>query len=232
MMKMHIESKTPVSKRRTRRQRGYEILEFGIMAIFLIPTFLWVFINGMNLIRFIQCSEICRDIGILYSQGVDFSTYTAQNVASTLAQGYGLSIGTSYTGNENNNDTNGGNAWVILSEVMYVGTSACSALPSTTTCTNSGKYVYLMHLDFGNKNLTINGNTLQSAIGNPSSATINLEGYVQNYLTDVNAVATYAGNFITLADGQTAYVSEAFFASPTLDFSAYPGGGITSRTFF
>jgi hypothetical protein len=229
---MAMESKIPVARQRSRRQRGYEIIEFGIMAIFLIPTFLWVFINGMNLIRFIQCNQICRDIGVLYMEGVDFSTYAAQEVASTLAQGYGLSIGSSYSGNTYDNDSNSGNAWIILSEVMYVGTSACSALPTGTTCTNSGKYVYIMRVDFGNKNLTINGNTMQSAIGNPSSATINAEGYVQNYLTDVNAVATYAGNYITLSDTQVAYVSEAFFSSPTLDFSAYPGGGITARTFF
>jgi len=228
-----ITARTPVSPRRYRRQRGNEILEFGLMAVFLVPTFIWVFINGMNLIRLIQCTQICRDIGNLYMQGVDFSTYQAQNVASTLAQGYGLSVGTSFTGNEASNDGNSsGNAWIILSEVMYVGSSACSALPVNTSCTNSGKYVYIMHLDFGNKNVTINGNTLQSQIGNPSGATINAEGYVQNYLTDINAVAANAGSYITLGDTQVAYVSEAFFASPTLDFSAYSGGGITARTFF
>ena len=230
MKKMTIESPIPVSRRR--RRGGYEILEFALLAVFLIPTFLWVFINGMNLIRFIQCNQICRDIGNLYMQGVDFSTYAAQNVAATLAQGYGLTIGSSFTGNNRDNDSNSGNVWIILSEVMYVGTSACSALPSGTSCTNSGKYVYLMRVDFGNKALTINGNSLQSAIGNPSGATFNVNGYVQNYLTDTNAVATYAGNYITLGDTQVAYVSEAFFASPTLDFSAMPGGGIAARTFF
>lgn len=225
-------TKFPISRRR-RGQRGYEIMEFALMAVFLVPTFLWIFINGMNLIRFIQCNQICRDIGNLYIHGVDFSTYQAQNVASTLAQGYGLNIGSSFTGNERNNDSNSsGNAWIILSEIMYVGSSACSALPSGTTCTNSGKYVYLMRVDFGNSGITINGNTVQSAIGNPSSATFNVNGYVQNYLTDANAVATYASNYITLGDTQVAYVSEAFFASPTLNFAAFPGGGIAARTFF
>jgi hypothetical protein len=187
--------KIPISPRRLRHQRGNEIIEFALIASFLVPTFMWVFINGMNLIRLIQCTQICRDIGNLYMQGLDFSTYQAQNVAATLAQGYGLNIGSSFSGNEYNNDSNSsGNAWIILSEVMYVGTSACSALPTNTTCTNSGRYVYVMRLDFGNKNLTINGNTVQSSIGTPSGATINSEGYVQNYLTDQNAVATNAGS--------------------------------------
>lgn len=213
-------------------QRGYEILEFGLMAIILVPALLWVFINGMNMIRLIQCNQICRDIGNLYIHGVDYTTFQAQQVAETLSQGYGLQIGSSYTGNNAANDGNGGNAWVILSEVMYVGSSACSALPANTTCTNSGKYVYLMRIDFGNKALQINGNSLASAIGTPSSASINAEGYVQNYLTDSNAVATNAASYITLGDTQVAYVSETFFASPTLSFSAYPAGGITSRVFF
>ena len=221
-----------VISRKRSGQRGYEILEFGLMAILLVPAFLWTFINGMNLIRMIQCNQICRDIGNLYIHGVDYTTYQAQRVAATLAQTYGLQIGSSYTGNNPTNDANGGNGWVILSEIMYVGTSACSALPSGTTCTNSGKYVYVMRLDFGNKSLQINGSSLASVIGTPSSATINSEGYVSNYLTDANAVATNAGSYITLTDTEVAYVAETFFASPTLDFSAYPGGGITSRVFF
>lgn len=220
-----------VSERRA-RQRGYEIIEFGLIAVLLVPAFLWMFINGMNLIRMIQCNQICRDIGNLFMEGVDFSTYQSQQLAATLAAGYGLQIGSSFSGNDRNNDGNSGNGWIILSEVMYVGPSACSALPSGTTCTNSGKYVYLLRVDFGNSALTINGSSLQSAIGNPSAATFNSQGYVQNYLTDSNAVAANAGNYITLGDTQVAYISETFFASPTLDFSAYPGGGITSRTFF
>jgi hypothetical protein len=218
--------------RNTSRQRGYEILEFALMAALLVPAFLWVFINGMNMIRLIQCNQICRDVGNLYMQGVDFTTYQAQSLAQVLSQGYGLQIGSSYTGNNAANDSNGGNGWIILSEVMYVGSSACSALPSNVTCTNSGKYVYIMRLDFGNKALQINGNSVASAIGTPSSATINAEGYVSNYLTDANAVATNASSFITLTDTEVAYVAETFFASPTLTFSAYPGGGITSRVFF
>jgi hypothetical protein len=221
----------PISRNRS-RQRGYEILEFALMAALLVPTFLWVFINGMNMIRLIQCNQICRDIGNLYMQGVDFTTYQAQTLAQVLSQGYGLQIGSSYTGNNPANDSNGGNGLIILSEVMYVGSSACSALPTGTTCTNSGKYVYIMRQDFGNKSLQINGTSVASVIGTPSSATINTEGYVSNYLTDANAVATNTGSYITLTDTEVAYVAETFFASPTLTFSAYPGGGITSRVFF
>ena len=70
--------KVPKARGRS-RQRGYEILEFALMAALLVPAFLWTFINGMNMIRLIQCNQICRDIGNLYMQGVDFTTYQAQS---------------------------------------------------------------------------------------------------------------------------------------------------------
>lgn len=216
------------------RQRGSEIIEFALLAAFMVPLFLYVFIDGMNLLRMIQCTAINRDIGSLYIHGVDYSTYQAQTVAATLAASYGLQVGSSFTGNDATNDTNSGNGYVVLSEVMYVGATSCSALPAHTSCTNQNQYVYVQRLDFGNKNVQFNGATVQSAIGNPSGATINSSGYVQNNLTDPNAVATNFAPFMTttLADGQTAYVVETFFADPSLDLSALPAGGVYGRTFF
>ena len=53
----------------------------------------------------------------------------------------------SFTGNDATNDGNGGNGYVVLSEVMYVGATSCSALPTGTTCTNKNEYVYVQRLD-------------------------------------------------------------------------------------
>jgi hypothetical protein len=144
--------------------------------------------------------------------------------------GGGFSAGVTHM---STNDGNTGNGWVVLSQVMFIGAGSCSALPVGTACTNQNKYVYIQRIDFGNKALQFNGNTVASAIGSPS-ATINASGLVQNYLTDPNAVATNFGNFVQtpLSDGQVMYVSETFFASPDLGISAYPAGGVYSRTFF
>src|SRR5665213_2696871 len=113
-------SNIPVSNTRRRRQRGNEMIEFALVLALLGPLFLWMFVNSMNLLRMIQTNAICRDVGILYIQGMDFSTYQAQRVAQTLAQGYDLEIGSSFTGSNSTNDANSGNGWVVLSEVMYV----------------------------------------------------------------------------------------------------------------
>jgi hypothetical protein len=229
-------SRIPVASRRANRQRGNEILEFALYAAFMVPLFLWVFVTGMNLLRMIQCTQICRDIGNLYIHGVDFSTYPAEQIAQRLAQGYGLNVGAGFSGgvtNMYNNDGNGGNGWVVLSEVMYVGAATCASLPVGTACTNQNKYVYLQRIDFGSSSVQFNGSTVASAVGTPT-ATINSSGLVQNYLTDAGAVAPNFGNFVQtqLADGQWMYVAETFFASPDLGVSAYPAGGVYTRTFF
>ena len=229
-------SRVPVARHRLHRQRGNEIIEFALYAMFIVPLFLWVFVTGMNLLRMIQTTQICRDIGNLYIHGVDYTTFAAQQTAQRLAQGYGLNVGSGFTGgvtNMYNNDNNGGNGWVVLSEVMYVGAATCATLPTGTTCTNQNKYVYLQRIDFGNSGVQFNGNTVASAVGTPT-ATINAYGIVQNYLTDAGAVAPNFGNFLQtqLADGQWIYVAETFFASPDLGISAYPAGGVYSRTFF
>jgi hypothetical protein len=234
-MKSDLVTPSPISftNRRRKRQGGNEIIEFAVIAVFLVPLFLWVFVNGMNLLRIIQCNQICRDIGSLYIHGVDYSTYQAQQVAARLANGFGLQVGSSFTGNVANNDGNSGTGYVVLSEVMYVGSNTCASLPSGTACTNQNQYVFLERIDFGNKSVQFNGNTVSSALGNPT-ASLSTAGIVQNFLTDSGAVASNFASFMQtqLADGQVIYVAETFFSSSQLGFSAYPAGGLYTRTFF
>jgi hypothetical protein len=220
--------------RRGRRERGNEIIEFAVLAAFLVPLLIWVMVNGMNLIRMIQCTQICRDIGNQYVHGLDFSTSAAQQLAANLAAGYTLTVSAfagDTSGNEAANTGNSGNGLVVLSQIMYVGAATCATLPSGTGCTNEYKYVFTQRISFGNGSLQFNGSTVSSALGN-TTASVTDSGYVENYLTDANAVSESAGNFITLSDGQLAYVSETFFASPALGFSAFPAGGVYSRNFF
>jgi hypothetical protein len=234
-MKGKTMNRIRISARRSRGQRGNEMIEFALLSVFLVPLLLWTFIAGMNLIRVIQSQQICRELAGLYIGGLDFSTYTAESLAVTLSQGYGLNVGTGFSSGVSNmydNDTNGGNGYVVVSEIMYVGSNTCAALPSGTTCTNENQYVFVQRVDFGNNNLTINGATAASAFGTPT-ATETPYGNIENYLTDSGAVAANFGSFLNsaLADGQVIYVVETWFASPDLNFAAFPGGGMYARTF-
>ncbi len=225
-------TRSRISARRRKTQRGNEIIEFALFAVFLVPLLLWTFIAGMNLIRLIQAEQICREIGSLYIGGVDFSTYAAQSLVVNLAKGYSLNAGSGFTGNMYDNDANGGNGYVVVSEIMYVGANTCSTLPSGTACTNQGRYVFLQRIDFGNSNLTINGAAVASSFGNPTASQTPF-GVVENYLTDSGAVATNFSSFLNsgLLDGQVVYVVETWFASPDLGFAAPSGGGMYARVF-
>lgn len=236
----------PLRTGRRRRQRGNEIIEFAILSAFLVPTLLWTFINSMNLVRMNQANQVTRDIGDLYIHGVDYSTYQAQNVATVLANGFNVQIGSSFTGNNAANNGNSGNGYIIVAQIMFIGSGTCSSLDSGVTCTNENQYVFTQYLDFGNGSLKINGNQVQSSLGTPtfpsdssascgtSEACINTSGIVSDYVTGANAVCTGCASFFQtqLSDGQVAYIAETFFASPDLSFSALPGGGIHSIDFF
>ena len=229
-MKHHL-GPSPALRRRGRR--GSEIVEFAIFSVFMVPLFIWMFVTGMNLLRFIQCTEIVRDIGVQTVGGVDYSTYPAQSVAQVLAQGYGMNVGSSFTGNEATNNGNGGSVWIVVSQIMYVGATSCASLPSGTNCTNENPYVFVRQVSFGNSAVQFNGTQVQSAFG-AFTAAVNSSGYVESYLTAANAQCPNMANFMQtqLSDGQYAYVVEGFFADPGLGFSAYPAGGIYVRTFF
>jgi hypothetical protein len=222
----------PVSARRKRRQGGNEMIEFALLAVLLVPTLLYMFVAGMNLIRLQETTQVCRDIGDLYIHGVDFTTYDGQTLAQRLSNGLGLQVGAQFAGNNSNNTSNGGVGYIVLSEVMYVGSGACASLAAGTTCTNQNQYVFLQQIAFGNSGITFNGNPVASALG-MTTATMTASGYTQNYLTDSKAVCSKISGLLTtqLADLQVAYVVETFFSSSNLDFSAVPGGGLYSRIF-
>ena len=109
------------TERRKRRQGGQEIIEFALISLLLVPMFIGSFIVGMNLIRSIQCNQMCRDLADMYIHGADFSTYSMQTMAQRLAQGLNLQIGSSFTGSSNSNTNNTGNGIVTVTQIMWIG---------------------------------------------------------------------------------------------------------------
>jgi hypothetical protein len=236
------------TQRRRRTQSGQEIFEFALVALLLVPMFLGAFIVGMNLIRSIQCNQICRDLDDMFIHGGDFSTYALQQEAQRLAQGLNLQIGSSFAGNLQSNTSNGGNGLVTVTQLMYIGpttSSSCTAV-GASNCTNHDSFVYTQQIQFGNGTLA-NANTV--TVGACPSAIINNSGIVQNYVTDSRAAlpATYqnniknlwqtsgevtAGNASALTDQQVVYIVETYFQSPDLSVGALSGNGVYARYFF
>ena len=214
----------PVVRRR-RRERGSEIMEFALLSVLLVPTFLGMFINGMNLIRSIKATQLAADLGRLYINGTDFTKWPAQKLAQRLAIGMGLDIGASDPGQTWNNGGNGGRGVVLLSQVTYVGDPTCAPIiAGGNACTNQYTYAFTQRIVFGNSSLR------QSNFGTPT-ATITSNGQISGYATDIGARASgFAALFPnSLVDGQFCYIAEVFFDSPDLSVSALSGSGIYAR---
>ncbi len=234
--------------RRRRNQSGQEIFEFALVAVLLVPIFMGSFIVGMNLIRSIQCNQVCRDLDDMYIHGGDFSTYGLQQEAQRLAQGLNLQVsgfaGDS-AGHEQSNTGNSGYGLVTVTRVMWIGgpsSGSCSSvLPAA--CTNQDSFVFVQQIQFGNGTLA-NSNTV--TMGQCPAAVLNSTGIVDvNYVTDARAAIpsggqtalqalwqSNSGGTTALTDQQVSYVVETYFQSPDLNLGSLSGNGVYARYFF
>jgi hypothetical protein len=230
--------------RRRRTQCGQEIVEFGLVAVLLVPMLIGSFVVGMNLIRSIQCNQVCRDLDSMYIHGGDFSTYPLQQEAQRLAQGLNLQIGGSFAGNQQSNVGNAGNGLVTVTQVMWIGSTSsanCVAV-GASNCANANSFVYTQQMQFGNGSLAT---ATTMTLGRCPAAIMNTSGIVQDYVTNAQADLTGAaqanlqsllqvGNGTTtpLTDGQVVYVVETYFQSPDLTVGNLAGNGVYARYFF
>lgn len=233
-----------MSLRRRSRQSGQEIIEFAMVAPLLLVLLLGSFLTGMSLIRSIAVNHSCRDITAMYIHGADFSTYAMQRVAQRLATGTDLEIGGGFTGNDRSNTSNGGNALVTVSQVMWVGPTSspnCQAVGGVN-CTNHDSFVFMQQVQFGNGSLAAEK---PSTLGAPSTSAISSAGVIQNPVTDAGAKLptgaqaamqtlwqTSADGRSPLVDGQVLYVAELYAKSPDLSLGVFKVDGVYARYFF
>ena len=198
-----------------RRQSGNAMIEFALCMTLLIPLFLGSVVVGISLRRSVQVTQVSRDAGHMFARWVDFSQPANQDLIVRLAQGLNMT-------------RTGGNGVVILSKVMHIGSTECTAGGLTVgQCTNYNLSVIVQRIVIGNAGLR------SSSFGTPGSGLLNSKGEVSNYLTESSARTTGFSNLLSLQIGELAYVSEAFFALPALRFSNYRAiEGVYARTFF
>lgn len=205
---------------RDRLQRGSAMVEVTLVtSLFLIPLLFGTIILGLNLIREIEVTEVCRDAAHMYAFGIDFSQSSYQNLLVDLAQGLNFS-------------TSGGNGVVILSTVTFVGPNDCTAAgyqANTSSCPNMNQTVFTRRIVVGNSSLR------QSGFGTPNSGDMDSEGDISasTYLTDTSTRAVGFSSLIPLTSGQFAYMSEMYLATPDLSWWNYLGTtSISARSIF
>lgn len=226
-----------------RRQRGQEIVEFAFVALLFVPMFLGMFVTGMNLIMSIQANNMVRNLGDMYIHGADFSTYAYQQLAQRMGTGLNLQM-PSFSGNLQSNTAAAGNGIIRITEVMYIGktTDPNCVAAGAGSCTNHDSFVFIQRIVFGNSTLA---GQYPSSMGDPSGATISMQGSVSNYVTDTNAKLPAAGQAAMVAlwqttangqapltDGQVFYAAEGYFQTPSFNLGNNISQGVSVRSFF
>jgi hypothetical protein len=205
-----IQSNSNLSKAKP-RERGNSILEFGIVAPFMVVSLLGVVSLGLTLGRALQVNQVVRDTGHMFFDGVDFSVTSNQNIVGRLAYGMGLAsdaVGTINTS---------GNGVVILTQVIEVGANECSMAnlaANTTACPNLGSLVIEKRIVIGNSSLRT------SAFGTPTSTLLLSDGSITpaNYCTNASVVVptTSAAGSLSLSADQYSFIVEDYFVTPSL----------------
>lgn len=205
----------PVKQARP-RQRGSAALEFALVVIAAVPLLFGTVAMGVTMGRGIQTIQVTRDVAHMYALGVDFSTTGAQNLATTLAQGFNLH--------------SNGDAVLIFSQIVTVYQADCNAAGMGGQCTNIGKTVFAQRIIIGNSSLRT------SAFGTPPAQYIGSQGNIAptDYYRQPTLVATGFGQLLSQGDGDTAWIVEGYFSTPDLSFlnSSNNGGGIYAREIF
>src|SRR5580698_9930924 len=114
---------------RRHRQSGSTILEFAICVPCLATLFFGTIGLGVMMGRYIQAVRVDRDVAHMYSDGIDFTQTTAQNI---IIQDLALGTGMTATG---------GNGVIIFSQIQTVYAADCTA-SSVSPCTNQGLPVF------------------------------------------------------------------------------------------
>jgi len=238
-----------VSKLRRARQRGVQILEFGLVAVVFIPALLGTFVVGMNLVRINNAKHVVRDLASLYIHNTDFSMYPNQLLAQRLATGLDLQVPSFASGvtNKNTNTSGSGSAIIYVTQLMYVGSTSdpnCVAA-GTGNCTNQNSFVFTQRIVFGSSSVKT---AHPSFIGDPGTVTINSQGIVANPVTTAGAKISSSGQTSLNAlwkasvsspdvttdpvDGTIIYLVEGFFDTGSFSMGSVTSQGIYARAFF
>lgn len=160
---MEMNCKSAVVSRRRRSQGGNVIIEFALVAPFLMILLAGVFTIGMSLNRSIQCSNVCRNANVLVVRSINLMTAENQRMLIRSASGLGFNI----SGTDNPDPA--GKGAIYVTKVVRVGNNECYAGISNwngvaATCANWGEYVIAQRVTMANTT------RWSSALGAPSTA--------------------------------------------------------------
>ncbi len=207
-----------VSQSRRAASGGTALIEFAIVMGVMIPMFFGMVVIGLSSTSGIQAVQVTRDLGHMYSLGVDFSSATTNDEeAQQIAMNLPL--------------TSTGTGVVIFTQIKAVVTADCTAQGINSGCNNAGSSVITQRLVLGNSSVR------SSTFGSPSAGFFNAKGNATpaNYLVNGAFIASNAGILPVVPLGNSVYVTESYFQLPVLQFLSpfgTPMNGVYSICYF
>lgn len=198
--------------RERRKRKGSSMLEFALVAPFLVTTLAGSFTIGMSMNRALQARQVVRNANVLMVRGYDLSIAENQTLIVRTAQGLGMNV----TGT-NTPDANG-RAVVILSRILKVGAVTCNQgianwNQSPASCPNFGQYVIETRVVIGNQ-------TRWTSFTGPNGTGRDAMGWITKNQAATNNAYRTTGNFasaLTLNDDEYSYVGEIFVDSSDIN---------------
>ncbi|MBV9307540.1 MAG: hypothetical protein JOZ45_15450 [Acidobacteriaceae bacterium] len=196
------------------------------MSLFWVPLFFGMAVLGFGLVRAMEVTQVCRDVGHIYANTPAIPQANLQTLLSSLATSMNL--------------TSSGNSFIVLSTITYVDANDCQGanlIADSAHCPNMNNYVFMRQVTIGNSTLGLTGTpAFKSAFGTPASNIQDSTGTISqtNYLTASSALVTnFPVTGITLVHGQWSYVSE-MFAMPLqpIVWSQLSNPVVSARSFF
>ncbi|MCC6538869.1 MAG: hypothetical protein IT162_15050 [Bryobacterales bacterium] len=199
----------PLGKQLRRRgRRGNSIIEFGLVAIFLVPLFLGTVNLGLTLGYNLQVAQIARDTGHMYVRQLDFSNDASKELIVRLARGMGMT-------------KNDGKGVVILTKVLYVGDDQCAGGGlAPGECPNHGRAVMVQRHTIGKESLRTSSVGTPPAglvLTGPDAVTGLKAGDIRpaDYLTQAGVISAATETMLPgMLAGETAFIVETYFQTP------------------
>jgi hypothetical protein len=199
-------------------ERGTAFVEFAIVGSVLFLLMLWVVPIGINLGNMVHVSHVTRDIGNLYSRGVEFDKPSSQLLAESLA-------GTHLTGGS-------GIGVLILTRVRRAYPEDCTDA-GLGTCPNVGKTVITQRIVIGD------GGLRTSDFGSPNMAMLTAAGNAgpNDFLMDPSFIAQnidpeFARVGYTPQQGESIFLVEYYVKPSNYDFLGAASTGVYARSAF
>lgn len=196
-------------------------MEFVLSSLVWMPLLVGVIGIGIELVREIQVTQVCRDAAHMHAYGIDFSQSSNKSLILKTAPNLGLTV-------------DGGNGLILLSTIEVVSEADCAAGGlDSKDCPNFNKPVFVKQISIGDEDYRAKGSFNPTSGPPPTDSTGSVSQY--DILNSPTVRATNIGSLdsiLPMLPGQTAYVGEMFVSNNDLAWTGFGGGLVTSRSIF